>query len=200
MLLYGGGGHAKVVIDCLSEMKVGMLGIFDNQALSGRFEQVYLGKYSKEILPENELIISIGDNKIRRTITNNISHQFGIAKHPSAIVSEFSKIGEGSMVFHLSIIQSDSVIGKHCIVNTSSIIEHDCIVGDFAHVATNATLCGGVHVGEGTLIGAGATVLSKVKIGKWCIIGAGSLVNRDVPDFSVIAGIPAKLIRMTDGK
>ena len=194
MILYGGGGHAKVVLDCLLTSDIELKLVFDNQILTGFFEQYYMGKYNSEILPHHPLIISIGENKIRKKISTEVSHRFGMAVHPSANISKFSTVGAGSVVFHNAVVQSSTTIGKHCIVNTAVVVEHDCVMDDFSHLATHATLCGGVKIGEGTLIGAGATVLPNVKIGKWCIIGAGSVVTNDVGDFSIMAGVPARLL------
>jgi len=50
-------------------------------------------------------------------------------------------------------------------------------------------------VGEGTHIGIGATVIQGIKIGKWATIGAGAVVIRDVPDYAVVVGNPARIIR-----
>jgi acetyltransferase EpsM len=57
-------------------------------------------------------------------------------------------------------------------------------------------LCGNVSVGEGTLIGAGATVIPGIKIGKWVTIGAGAVVVKDIPDYAVAVGNPAKVIKV----
>ena len=69
------------------------------------------------------------------------------------------------------------------------------IIHDFCHIAINAALAGGVVVGEGSLIGAGSIILPEVSIGKWAIIGAGAVVTKDVPDYAVVYGNPAKIIR-----
>lgn len=54
---------------------------------------------------------------------------------------------------------------------------------------------GPVEIGDGTWIGIGVSILPNVKIGRNCVIGAGSVVTHDVPDFSVAAGVPARIIR-----
>ena len=51
-----------------------------------------------------------------------------------------------------------------------------------------------VYIGEGTFLGIHSVILPNVKIGKKCVIGAGSVVNDDVPDYAVVAGVPAKII------
>jgi acetyltransferase EpsM len=57
-------------------------------------------------------------------------------------------------------------------------------------------LCGTVKVGEGTLIGARAIVIPGKKIGKWVTIGAGSVVVKDIPDYAVAVGNPARVIKI----
>ncbi len=74
-------------------------------------------------------------------------------------------------------------------------IHHDCIIGEFSTIAPKALLLGNVEVGKNVYIGANSTIKQKIKIGKGAIIGAGSVVIRDVKDFDMVAGIPAKSIK-----
>jgi sugar O-acyltransferase (sialic acid O-acetyltransferase NeuD family) len=105
-------------------------------------------------------------------------------------------VGEGTVVFHNSVIQAGSVIGKHCIINTAASIDHDCKLEDFVHISPNATLSGNVKVGEGSHIGAGATIIQGITIGKWCTVGAGAVVIKDVPDYATVVGVPARVIKL----
>jgi len=52
-----------------------------------------------------------------------------------------------------------------------------------------------IHIGEGSWLGTNAVVVGNVNIGKHCIIGANSVVTKDIPDYCVAAGIPAKVIK-----
>jgi acetyltransferase-like isoleucine patch superfamily enzyme len=68
-------------------------------------------------------------------------------------------------------------------------------VEDYVHIAPRVVLCGNVQIGTGTLVGAGATVIPGKKIGRWVTIGAGSVVTRDIPDYAVAVGHPARVIK-----
>lgn len=196
MLLYGASGHGKVVCSVLELLSEPILGIFDdNSKFHSLNNYEILGRYSNEIFSNESLIISIGDNKIRKHLVNNIKHSFGLCISPSAYFDNYLEIGNGTVVLHGAVIQRDTIIGSHVIINTSASIDHDCIIGDFVHISPSATLCGGVRVDEGTLIGAGATVIQNIKIGKWCIIGAGSVIVNDIPDFSLVTGVPGRVIK-----
>ena len=72
------------------------------------------------------------------------------------------------------------------------------MIGDFVHIAPKVALCGNVFVGEGTLVGVGAVVVPGIRIGKNCVIGAGAVVFRDVPDYGLVVGNPARLIKYTN--
>jgi len=197
MLLYGASGHCKVVIDCLLENKIPIKGIFDdNPTLTSILRFPVLGTYTSNYLPDEKIIIAIGDNAIRQKISNKIEHVFGEAVHPSAQISQFASVGYGSVVFHNSIIQADTIVGKHCIINTLASIDHDCFLEDFVHISPNATLSGGVKVGEGSHVGAGATIIQGITIGKWCRVGARAVVITDVPDFATVVGVPARIIKV----
>ncbi len=199
MYLIGASGHAKVVIDCLLDAGVTIQGLFDqNPAVKSLKGYAVKGDYAASN-KEEPLVISIGANSVRKKIAESLKGRvFGKAIHPSALISSDVTLGDGTVVFHAAVIQSSSKIGKHVIVNTAASIDHDCVIEDFVHVAPHVTLCGNVTVGEGTLMGAGSVVIPGIKIGKWCVIGAGSVVFRDVPDYGLVVGNPARLIKYTN--
>jgi len=197
MLLYGASGHAKVIMDCLFSNQESVTAIFDDDKEKKHLMGIEILHYYSEIyLPNEEMIVSIGDNKTRRKIADIIEHSYAQAIHKTAQISEYASFGAGSVAFHNSVIQSGAHIGDHVIINTSATVDHDCVVGNFVHIAPKATLCGDVKVGEGTLIGAGATVLPGIKIGKWAVVGAGALITKNIADFSVVVGNPGRVLKI----
>jgi sugar O-acyltransferase (sialic acid O-acetyltransferase NeuD family) len=196
IILYGASGHAKVISSIIEAMDRFVDIIFDdNEKIVNLNQYRVLNGYDKRYNPNIPIIISIGDNKIRKKISEKISHPFTILIHPSSIIDKKVKIENGSVVFHNVIVQRDSIIGKHCIINTNASIDHDCIINDFVHISPSATLCGNVKVGVGSHIGAGSTIIPNINIGKWCVIGAGAVITKDVPDYSLVVGIPGKIIK-----
>lgn len=197
ILLYGASGHAKVIASIFESMNILIDGIFDDDSSKYMLRQLkVINGYDKNYKSNLPILISIGDNLIRKKISKKIAHSFSIAIHPSSLIDKTVFIDEGTAIFHNATIQSDTHIGKHCIINTNSSIDHDCLIGDFVHISPSATLCGNVIVGEGTHIGAGSTIVPNVEIGNWCIIGAGAVVTKDIPSFSVVVGIPGKVIKI----
>lgn len=194
MILYGASGHAKVVIDICKKSNINISAVVDdNEAIMSILQYPVrmpdtLGNVT------DKLIITIGNNAVRKKIAQNLKVEYGNAVHPNSIIDSTSKINKGTVVMSGSIINSSVIIGKHCIVNTASSIDHDCVLEDFVHISPNATLCGGVKVGEGTHIGAGAVIIPNVRVGKWCTIGAGSVVLKDVLDGQKVVGNPSREI------
>lgn len=196
MLLYGCGGHAKVVADCVMAQNGNVTGFFDDKpTISEHYGIKVIGTYDSNIFSEFPIVISIGNNLARKNVSKKIKHQYTKVVHPSALISPTSKIGQGSVVFQSSIIQADAILGVHVIVNTGSIVEHDCEIAEYVHVSPNATICGNVSIGEGTWVGASATVLPGVNIGAWCVIAAGSVVTENIPDYSLVMGVPGVIVK-----
>ncbi|MBQ5635262.1 MAG: acetyltransferase [Alistipes sp.] len=193
MYLYGASCHAKVIIDILEACGVEVEGLFDDNEALSELQGYPVSRYDAAC--EAEKIVSIGNNIVRKAIAERIGGRFGIAVHPSAILSPRAKIGEGTVVMHGAIVQADVQIGKHAIVNTGATIDHECVIGDYAHISPNATLCGNVVVGEGTQIGAGAVVVPGVRIGKWSLICAGSVVTKDIPDNCIASGNRCEVVK-----
>ena len=196
MLIYGASGHSKVIIDVFLSNGEKEIFLFDDNLLKKDLLGFsVLGIYDPKYRQSDVIIIGIGDNKIRKKVCGLIKHKLSNAIHYHSYISKYATIGEGNAVFCGGIIQSGSAIGNHCIINTKASVDHDCKIEDFVHIGPNVTLCGGTTVGEGSLVGAGAIVIPGIQIGKWAIIAAGSVVIKNVPDFTMVAGNPAKFVK-----
>lgn len=208
-VVFGAGGHARVVIDCLlssgaiqpvaaldadpskwGSQLLGVPVVGGDKMLPG----VMAGGVSSFIVG----VGSVGDSRARRAI-----FAAGIAAglrpinavHRTAVRADSAHVGPGTVQFAGSIINPGAWVGQNVIVNTGAIVEHDCRVHDHVHLATASRLAGAVTVGAGAHIGAGATVIQGITIGEGAIVGAGAVVVRDVPPFTVVAGVPARQLR-----
>lgn len=194
LILQGGGEHARVVLDALLSDNRQVVGLFDPKYTGNLFGVPQLGVYNPDFETDALAVVAIGSNRLRKQVAAATKHAFGRVIHSSAIVSDFSEIGSGSMVLQGVIVQARVRIGNHVIVNTGARIDHDCLIADYAHIAPGCVLCGTVEVGAGTLVGAGSIVLPGIKIGSWAVVGAGSVVTKHVPDGVTVAGNPAKML------
>lgn len=194
MVLYGIGGHAKAIYDCLKSQGQELAGAFDDDPAKSTFMDLAVSPYSSTRFADEHLIISIGDNATRRRVSGAVKHIFGKVIHHAAYIASGSEFGVGSVVMVNATIQAEVEIGTHCVINSASIIEHDCKIEDFAHIGPGAVVCGDVKVSEGALIGANATILPGIHIGSWSVIGAGAVVTRNVPDGETVIGVPARSV------
>src|SRR5690606_34296370 len=196
--LYGAGGHAKVIAEILELQGTVVKGIFDdNENITELLDYPALGTFQPErVVDQTPVINSIGNNRIRQKIAENLGVSFARALHPSALISKRVTIGEGSVVMAGVTVNSEATIGRHVILNTQCSVDHDCRIGDYVHISPQAALAGDVRVGEGTHIGIGASVIQGISIGRWCTIGAGSVIIRDVPDGATVVGNPGRIIKM----
>jgi sugar O-acyltransferase (sialic acid O-acetyltransferase NeuD family) len=145
--------------------------------------------------------VGVGDWRARRRIARRLESAgvvFPALAHRSACVGAGTARGAGSALWQGAMVSTGVVIGAHVHVNQSASLSHDAILGDFVTVAPHATLCGSVTVGTGAWIGAAACVLEGRDIGAGAIVGAGAVVTRDVPAWTVVAGVPARHLRTLD--
>lgn len=123
--------------------------------------------------------------------------------------------GEGTSVYDTSVIMGNVKIGDHVWIGPYTLLEGSnasLCIGDYVsidagvmiytHDSTRYYISGGVepfvkgevNIGNNTVIGTMTMVACNVTIGNHCIIGAHSFVNRDIPDYTIAAGVPAKII------
>jgi len=113
--------------------------------------------------------------------------------HPS--VNTDLVIGEGAYIQEGVILQAEVSLGVNCAVNAGGIVSHETKLGHSVFCAPGVTIAGEVVVSDGVMVGVGATILPRLTIGRWATIGAGAVVIDDVPDYAVVVGNPAKLIK-----
>ena len=195
MYIYGASGHGKVVLDCLTASGFTVKGFIDDDQEKSYFMDLPVIRLEKFDPGNDKVIIAIGNNYDRMKAAARFKFRFGIAIHPSAVVSPNSTMDEGCVVIPQAVINSGSHLGKHCIVNTKAWVGHDSVLDDYVHVGPGATICGNVRIGSFTWVGAGSTLRENITIGKNVMIGAGSVVVKDLPDNAFVTGIPARIIK-----
>lgn len=104
-------------------------------------------------------------------------------------------LGMGIYIQEGVLLQAGIKIGDHVAIHTGAIVAHECTIGAHSFIAHGACISGKVEIGEGVFVGANATILPRIKIGKWSTIGAGAVVTKDVAEYSVVVGNPARVIR-----
>lgn len=199
IIVYGGGGHGKAVIELLRAAGGHeVIGVIDDGQQPGKLvlDVPVLGGGSAlaavleaGCLRAMNAVGGIGAMSTRIRVFEKLkdaSFEFTTAIHPSAVVEPSAKMGDGVQVFPHAYIGSEAQIGFGCIVNTGAIVSHDCVLADYVNLAPGAILAGAVSVGEGTLIGMGVTVNLNVRIGAGVRIGNGATVKADVPDGGIV--------------
>ncbi len=125
----------------------------------------------------------------------NLGFRFATLVHPSARISSRSSVGEGTIISAGVIIASHTLLGRHVFVNRGSLIGHHTEISDYVTIQPGANIAGVCRISEATYIGMGALVLDHIKIGAHSIVGAGAVVNKDVPDYVQVVGVPARIVK-----
>ncbi len=127
---------------------------------------------------------------------------------PGAFIRDQVEIGDGAVIMMGAIINIGAVIGEGTMIDMGAVLGGRATVGDNCHIGAGAVLAGVVEpasatpviVEDGVLVGANAVVIEGVHIGKNAVVAAGSVVIEDVPANAVVAGSPARVVKMKDEK
>lgn len=195
LILIGGGGHARVVLDLAQKLGYEIYGFLDDSVVEWHGVR-YLGPVSQimEYRDVCAFVIAIGSNQIREKIAKKYEVQYVPLVHPSARIGNDVVLGDGTVVMANAVINASSNIGSHCIINTSSVVEHDNRLGDFVHISPGAILTGSIHIGERTQVGAGAVLVNNITVATDCMIGAGAVVIENITQQGTYVGVPARRI------
>lgn len=208
ILLIGGGGHCKSVLDSLLELnEYAEIGIIDKRENLGKLVMGVPVVGFDDDLPTLfregygyafVTIGSIGNPTLRIKLFNIISeigYKIPVIIDDSAKVSKHARIEQGVFLGKQTVINAGALIQKGSIINSGSIVEHDCKIGAFAHIAPGAVLGGEVVVGENSHIGSNVTVKQQIHIGSNSIIGMGSVVLQNIDSHTIAYGNPCKEVK-----
>jgi sugar O-acyltransferase (sialic acid O-acetyltransferase NeuD family) len=207
VIIWGAKGHAKVLAELFALTSRRVIALFDNDK---RAQSPLTGvplaigwagfcTWMKEHMgSELAFAIAIGGDRghdriqiAARLVEAGLSPAELI--HPSAYVSPTARLATGCQALARCTVGIDVQLAEQCIVNTGAVIDHECELERGVHIGPGAALAGCVAVGECTFIGTNATVLPRIRIGRHATVGAGAVVTKDVPDYSIAYGVPARV-------
>ena len=203
LIVFGSGGHAKVVIEAALAHSPGREIVILDDAKSQDAPSIFGiavtgGRDRLQQFGGSPVIVAVGDNSARSALAawlQDSGHRLESVVHPHALVAHSVDLGAGVFVSAGAVIIAEARIGAGAIINTGATVDHDCVIGEAAHIAPGVHLCGNVHVGARSLIGVGAAVRPGVVIGDDVTVGAGSVVVRDINAPGTYAGNPARPLR-----
>ena len=193
LVLIGGGGHCRAVIDVIEqEKKYEIVKILDLAAYQGQFVvPPYRITGTDEDIPAlvkkgYHFLITIGQIKTVSyrenmwEILQKHEAQMATVISPLAYVSRHAKIFEGTIIMHGVFVNTYAMVRENCIINSKALIEHDALIAKNCHIATGAIINGNVKVYEGCFIGSNAVVKEGITISAYNIIGAGETIRRNI--------------------
>lgn len=203
LIMVGGGGHCKSVIDVAESAGYNILGILDMPEEVGKSVLNYKVIGTDEEIPQYvdkaEFVITVGFIKspvIRIRIYNRIKEAGGklaTIVASTAHVSRYATLGEGTVVMHQAVVNAGAQIGVNCIINTFANIEHDAVVGEQCHISTGTMVNGDCKVGDRVFIGSQSVLANGITVGEDIVVGAGSFVRKSISEKGIYSGNPAIL-------
>jgi sugar O-acyltransferase (sialic acid O-acetyltransferase NeuD family) len=205
ILLIGGGGHCKSVLDSLLETGLyDKIGIIDTREKIGTMilgipcigcDEDLQRLFSEGFTNAFVTAGSIGTPSLRIKlfyIISEIGFEIPNIIDPSAVISRHVKMGNGIFVGKNAVINVGSSIQNGVIVNSGALIEHDCVICEFVHIAPGSVLSGNVQIEKNTHIGSNSVIKQQVIIGSDSIVGIGSVVLKNIGSNLVAYGNPCR--------
>ena len=203
LIMVGGGGHCRSLIEVAESAGYSVLGILDLPENVGKeFLSTQVIGTDDDIpayVDQAEFVIAVGsikDPSTRIRLFEQVKAAGGklaTVVASTARVSKYATLGEGTVVIHHALVNAGAKVGSNVILNSFSDIEHDSVIGDHCHVSTGAIVNGGCRVGSACFVGSGAVLVQGINVGEGIVIGAGSLVVGNISTKGVYAGNPAIL-------
>ena len=203
LVLIGGGGHCKSVIEAAESADYSILGVLDVAENVGNNSLAYKIVGTDDDIPtyvdKAEFVITVGfikNPETRIKLYNKVIEaggKFATIVASTAFVSKYAEIGEGTVVLHEAFVNAGAKVGKNVILNTATNIEHDAEIGDHCHISTGVMVNGECKVGERCFVGSQSVLANCISVGDDIIVGAGSFVRKSISEKGIYSGNPALL-------
>lgn len=151
LLILGAGGHGKVVLETAEAMKkFGKIDFLDDQ------EDIAIGKLNdfKDLNRDySYAFVAMGNNEVRLHWLEQLKragYELPVLTHPTAYVSPFSKIKEGTIILVSAVVNANVKVERGCIIGIGAIIDHDCVIEAGCHINTGTIVTPRSHVVKGT--------------------------------------------------
>ena len=205
IVLIGGGGHCKAVMEVAKSQGLEILGVLDHPEDKGKsvLSATVIGEDADipSFARKADFVVTVGFIKnpaTRIRLYESIKKAKGTLATivaSTAHVSQYASLGEGTVVMHHALVNADARVGVNAIINNFANIEHDTEIGDHTHISTGAIVNGGCRIGRRCFIGSQAVIANGINVCDDTIIGAGSVVVKDIIQPGTYAGNPAKRIK-----
>ncbi|SHE83153.1 2,3,4,5-tetrahydropyridine-2,6-dicarboxylate N-acetyltransferase [Marinitoga hydrogenitolerans DSM 16785] len=127
---------------------------------------------------------------------------------PGAIIRDLVEIGDNAVIMMGAVINIGAKIGKKTMIDMNVVVGGRAQIGENCHIGAGSVIAGVIEppsaepvvIDDDVLIGANAVILEGVKIGKGAVVAAGSVVTKNIDPYTVVAGVPAKVIKKVDEK
>ncbi len=203
LILIGGGGHCKSVIEVAESAGYTILGILDRPEEVGKqvldYKVIGVDDDIPQYVDQAEFVITVGfikNSSLRIKLYRKVLEAGGklaTLVASTAHVSKYATLGQGTVVMHQALVNAGAVIGDNVIINTFANIEHDAHIGNQCHVSTGSMINGDCVVGDSCFIGSQSVLANAIFICPNVIIGAGSLVRKSINQSGIYSGNPAIL-------
>lgn len=127
---------------------------------------------------------------------------------PGAVIRDMVEIEDGAIVMMGAVINIGAHIGSKTMIDMNAVIGGRAIIGKNCHIGAGAVISGVIEppsalpvtIEDDVLVGANAVILEGIHVGKGSVVAAGAVVIEDVPEYHVVAGVPARIVKKVDEK
>lgn len=214
LVIIGGIGNGTVVASTVHDINkihkeweiVGFLNDYETKPIVG---YPILGKIDKDTAykllqdPDVYFFYTLISTKFNHKFIHRLHEleipetRFATIIHPTAVISDFAKIGYGVAIQPFVSVGPEVEIKNHVQIFAQALIGHNAKLDNYSYIANNACIGASVHLKEGAYLGTNATTIENITLGKWSLVGIGSVVIKDVNDYDKVVGNPSRVIGTT---